>query len=141
MTKPDGRGDCFIVAATLVTGRRPSGHEFIDNCGPEWTLVHAVVLGSDGTAIAGLYHWHAWAEVTVQLPFVVPDTDQVQTRPFTWAVDKSNGQDVVLPAAYYRQRGEPIHLFEYSRNEAASLLDATGNFGPWVDDYGSMCDV
>lgn len=134
-------GDCFLVAGNLVTGVRPTGYEVIDQFDFELLLIHAIVLGSGG-AVTDRYYWHAWVEAEVQMPFPhANDPSMIRYHPVRWAIDRSHGGNILTAADYYRQRGRPRQLFEYTTDEARQLMLKTGNYGPWERDYDRYCDV
>jgi hypothetical protein len=98
-------GDCFIVAAKLVTLGRP-----------RLTLCHGKALGRGGDA-KGLRYWHAWAE------------DE------THAIDKSNGLDVRMVTSFYYALGSvsPKKIRRYTRTEAMAMLEHYEHYGPWPE--------
>lgn len=137
----DHVGDCFIVAAGIVTSAGPVGDPAIDRFEHRLRLVHGAILGAGGV-VEGRYYWHAWVEADVQMPFPHPELPgRVRYHGVAWAIDRSNGQNMVTSADYYRQRAAPRMLVEYGPDEARDQLLRTGNYGPWIPDYDAYVDV
>lgn len=111
-------GDCFTVAAHLMC--------FWDAPLPDGTLCHAVIVGSG--PLEGMLHWHAWVEVRRR---VVANGFRV-TR--TFAIDLSNGKQVVVDAGVYRRAAQAQGVMEYTREEAREWMRTTEHYGPWEDD-------
>jgi hypothetical protein len=47
------------------------------------------------------------------------------------AVERSNGHDAELPAAFYRNVGKAHDVREYTPEQARMLAHEAGHFGPW----------
>lgn len=118
-------GDCFEVAGRLV----------IEN--PHWTLCHGIAIG-DGTANFGRRHWHAWCEYdeVIALPPVDERPEELRDLAdptLIYVVDRSNGKDILIPAAIYYNVGRIDEVWYYSRKDAAVHMLAEGHWGPWVE--------
>lgn len=109
-------GDCFVVAFRLV----------VDS--DEYRLCHGTVLRQED----GLRHWHAWVEQEMEATFLLPDGGTIEA-PLHVAIDKANGNDVMLPVAVYYKFGRVDDLTTYSRVEAMRLAVSHGHYGPWQD--------
>jgi hypothetical protein len=106
----EATGDCFVVAFGLCQEHG-------------WTLCHGLVVRpSDGVA-----HPHAWAERTEHTARSLVDGET------SWrlAVERSNGHDAELPAAFYRNVGKAHDVREYTPEQARMLAHEAGHFGPW----------
>lgn len=103
-------GDCFVVALGLVREN------------PTWRLCHGTVVRD----IDGLAHAHAWCEYdeVIEFPNFGPATTTI-------AVDRSNGNDVAFPAAFYRKVGRAHDVVEYESTEACRLAVRHRHYGPW----------
>jgi hypothetical protein len=114
-------GDCFEVAAKMV----------VDDHTGRLTLVHGLVMGqAGGTATAGKRHWHSW----VERPDVLEFGDR--QHEMTMVIDKSNGNNVELPAALYYHAGQirQDDVRRYSRAEAIANMLEYEHYGPWDED-------
>lgn len=91
----------------------------------KWTLVHAEVVGSRGSAIAGKHFGHAWLETRKSFG----------EHSVTFVSDQSNGRNIELPQDFYYDMGgvidEPGKLFRYTIDEARRWALQTGHFGSW----------
>jgi hypothetical protein len=85
------------------------------------TLVHGQPTGTGGEA-AGLVYWHAWCELDGMV------------------IDRSNGNDVTLPAVLYYAVGniDPDACRYYSAYEALAEMHDYGHYGPWDDEHPPM---
>lgn len=104
-----GTGDCYPVATRLVQDH------------PDWRVVHATVMGQG--PIAGLWHGHAWCECDVEV--------EMLGLSITYAVDRSNGKDLMLPASLYRSIGKARDVFVYTHDEVLALMLMHEHHGPW----------
>lgn len=109
-----GEGNCYEIAAKLVTGEEGRQLEMVELC-------HATVTGQG--PIDGCKFGHAWLEHTVRIP-----NSDAQIR---MVLDKSNGRDVSLPADFYYRLGNISEVQRYSISETRAKLVLTGNYGPW----------
>lgn len=121
-------GDCFKVAFSLV----------VEN--PTWRLCHGVVTRD----YDGRRHVHAWVErpVVAMVPMwdgpyygnevTPPDMPASMVRVETWeAVDRANGNDLVMPREAYRNAGKAEHVVVYTAEVALRAAVSRGHWGPW----------
>lgn len=94
-------------------------------------LVHGEVLGTEGgTATPGQYHWHAWCERSQQISNPIhPEF----TYDLVTCIDRSNGNDVELPAQLFYKAGKVRNTKSYTPERAMVLMVRTGHWGPWND--------
>ncbi len=105
-------GDCYEVAGRLIIAEADDRLE----------LVHATVVGP-GTP----RHGHAGVE----------GTTDIGGFPLRLCIDKSNGNDVALPADGYYRLGQVEDVRRYTREEALVLMLRTRHFGPWEEEPGA----
>lgn len=107
--EPQGIGDCFMVAARYVIDRYVIDHGTAILC-------HGKPLGQ-GPLNLGERYWHAW----------------VETADGQLVIEKSNGNDMTLPAFLYYAIGkiDTADVKRYTAVEAATLMLREGHFGPW----------
>ena len=106
-------GNCYPTAARIILA-----YAYSEDA-QEIRLVHGTVTGQSGTALAGVRFGHAWVEELV---------DGVW-----WAIDKSNGNDVRIPAGLYYAIGQirPNEVVRYEPDEAIEMLATHKHYGPW----------
>lgn len=63
--------------------------------------------------------------------FAVGDAIRISREEYTEAVDESNGKDILMNAAVFRNIGRATDVQEYTREEAMRLAVETGHYGPW----------
>lgn len=114
--RPSGDGDCFPAAY----------HSAMDEGG---VVVHGVVRGQG--EVAGMYFDHAWAEVEGDLIPGVP----AEARVHVTVIDRSNGNDVSMPAvAYYALGGiTEDRVRRYELKKYHELILEAGHYGPFED--------
>jgi hypothetical protein len=98
-------GDCYVAAYEAILALRPE---------TGWVLCHGTATGVGGD-VTGRDFSHAWIE-----------NDE-------WAIDASNGRDVILPKDDYYRIGSVRDVTRYTRVEAATEALRTGTYGPWED--------
>lgn len=103
-----GSGNCYRVAAETVC-----------QVAPTLLVCHGEPVGT-GPANFGRRFGHAW----------------IETVDGSWAIDLSNGSEVVAPRAdYYRiGRIDPTQVRRYTYDETLAALTEHGHWGPWEDD-------
>ena len=101
-------GDCFLVSGNLILENK-FRKEFESPL-----LVHGFVTGQV-EPVKGVRYLHAWVEV-----------DDI-------VIDRSNGNDIMMPIALYYAIGEirPDELKVYTEVEACKKMLETGCFGDW----------
>lgn len=122
--RPKATGDCFQVAGRLATEHR------------DWLLCHGVVQGQG--PLEGRRLWHAWCEYdeVIKLPPVEerpPGFEHLRDTTLTYVVDRSNGNDVTAPAAFYYQvaRIHPDKVQRYTWDQARVEMLRHLHWGPW----------
>lgn len=116
-----GAGNCFEVAARLITG------EFRDH--PNAWLVHGLPRATGGAA-EGMRIWHAWVE------YDLPVESSMEGRPMFHVpvvVDRSNGNDETIPMQLYYRLGGIERTWRYSREAAMVEMLTHEHYGPWVE--------
>lgn len=116
--REEARGDCFVVAYQLAT----------ESTDREYRLIHATVLRQED----GLRHPHAWVEFTEVYEVPLPDGEGTAPVSLDSAVDRANGNDLLLPAQVYRKFGRVKDAVEYTADEAMRLALRHGHYGPWA---------
>lgn len=108
-------GDCFVVAATLVT------HD------ADLELCHGSVWHPE-TGV----HAHAWVEQTLTMKFPTAPDEFVDVQTIV-CIDKSNGNDITMPRAVYYKFGriEETAVKRYSTAEAIWHMCNSEHYGPW----------
>lgn len=141
-------GDCFLVAAHIGTRYWPD--EVVDDTfRSDVRIVHGLPVGQ-GPLNQGKRFWHAWVEVTHRT--TIPSEVVTANPAFAHfggeivtelVIDRSNGQDLVLPKAVYYNVGDldEDHVWRYDMDEAIERMVATENYGPWVDGWEEMEEV
>lgn len=114
-----GTGDCYPTAYRLATER------------PGYRLCHGDVVGQGG--IDGVVHGHAWVEMTETRAVPLHDWSGTVDVSVTVAIDRSNGNDITMPAEMYRKLGRAANVVEYDADEAMVMALRTGHYGPWHD--------
>lgn len=102
-------GNCFPAAWETLNGIAPAMLKAMGEVKPQ--IAHGLVLHPD----LNKYHAHAWVEVGALV------------------FDQSNGNDVVLPAAWYYEAGQinPEKVARYTREEARANMLKHEHYGPW----------
>lgn len=115
---PDGEGDCFETAYRTAETLEREGKQ-------DAVLAHGVPEGQGD--IAGIRFPHGWAEYTQP----VPGAPEGGIR---MVVDKSNGNDIEVPAALYYRIGNinPDDVQRYTTFQARVEMVKTGHWGPWA---------
>jgi hypothetical protein len=127
-----GEGDCYPTANRLVMDKIGAPDE--DN----WRAVHGVVSGQG--ELEGVRFGHAWVEETQRFP--LPENTPPEIREqfgdvtFTVVHDKSNGNDVTMPAEMYYGLGQidEATVRRYTPTETARNMARSMHHGPWEDD-------
>lgn len=126
---PEGLGDCFEVSLNYITNQAIQTGGKTGNL----RLIHATVTGQG--PIAGVPHSHAWVEELVppDLPpgTVLPpwiDPDEYGTW---WAIDRSSGRDVRVPAVLYHLAGHARNVKRYTYDQARREVSKHKHYGPW----------
>jgi hypothetical protein len=127
-----GQGDCYEVALDFTVFGVPAEERH------RYRVAHGTPLGEG--PIEGIRYGHAWIEHTAPIPERpdnVPFTDEEWedlTR-FTavTVIDKSNGNDVVMPRSLYYALGciDFESVRRYTFDEAGRHAVTTGVYGPW----------
>lgn len=116
-----GKGDCYQSAWQRLMNMHPEEAK-------KWTLVHAEVVGSRGSAVEGKHFGHAWLETT-QYFGKDNDIEHIIVN------DYSSGREIELPQDYYYRLGEiidaPGKLIRYTVDEAKIWAVKTGHYGSW----------
>lgn len=99
---PPENGDCYVVAARLVTG---------DGAPEDALLCHGTCTGHG--PIKGITFGHAWVEW------------------YGMVVEQSNGHDAVLPRDVYYEAGRCREVVRYTPDEARRMMQKHGHYGPW----------
>jgi len=123
---PSGNGDCFIVAADMMTFGHMLGDHYYMGDYPldkrsNFHMVHAIVTGQG--EIQGLDYEHA---------FIV-DTKGSNDVNDHIVIDFSKGNEVVLPKVFYYALGNVREVGVYSSEETRGNLLKFKHFGPWYD--------
>lgn len=143
-------GDCFIVAANLVTSGvhdklQLGGHD-------EARVVHGLPVGR-GHQNEGRRYWHAWVEVTRRIH--VPDEvraahpellrlfDEAGELETVTVIDRANGLDLALPRELYYAMGalSEERVWRFTVLTARRELRDRGHYSPWVDDWERLEEV
>ena len=131
-----GEGDCYPTANLLVWDKVSTPEA--DN----WRAVHGVVTGQG--ELEGVRFGHAWAEETQRFP--VPESVMQSGSPeqiaawenmtFTIVHDKSNGNDISMPAEMYYKIGDIDQrtVQRYTPAEVGRKMVESGHHGPWEDE-------
>jgi len=123
-------GDCYEAA--LDTAR----DLLTDNAADTVFICHGRPTGQG--PIEGVVHGHAWVEVEqrVEIPDDAPDEFKTLAgHVVVWVHDRSNGKDLVYPAALYYNVGriDPDQVRRYTAAEAFKLMLRHEHWGPWHD--------
>lgn len=124
---PYGDGDCFQTAIQVAIELISEGCENVRVC-------HGSPLGTGGEAL-GVRFPHAWVEVTEKGHDIlnykgegVPELIDI-----AWAIDRSNGGDIKIPAFVYRAMGrvDDDVVMVYTHMECVEMLLRHQHYGPW----------
>ena len=112
----DGDGDCFSTANRLAMQLGRDEEKY-----PNLKVAHGVPMGAEGTPIDGVRFHHGWVE------YDDPDTG------LPMVIDKSNGNDVEMPAFQYYMLGEieEWNVNTYTPLEVTKHQIRTRHHGPW----------
>ena len=127
-----GEGDCYPTANKMVMDKIGAADE--DN----WRAVHGVVSGQG--ELEGVRFGHAWVEETQRFPVPegIPDEQRAawERMSVTIVHDKSNGNDVSMPAEMYYNIGQidKSTLQRYTPTETARNMARSMHHGPWEDE-------
>jgi hypothetical protein len=118
MKKITGDGDCYVVALEFTMD--------LPEDDTAYRVCHGHPLGQG--KIEGVRYGHAWIEYTEVMEF-----PNYPPTVVTWVIDRSNGNDVRLPAAYYYRLGniDPAEVTRYTVAEAHRLAVIHEHYGPW----------
>lgn len=110
----DELGDCYEAAAKFIV------YDVDVDEVDKYFVCHGIVVGTGGKVL-GLRYGHAWVEMQPESGFG------------TLVIDKSNGNDVVVPKEMYYRVGQidPQNVIRYTVREARRLLVSSGHYGPW----------
>lgn len=92
----------------------------------QYTLVHGVVVGQEGTEVENMEFGHCWIEKG--------DT----------VFDHSNGRDISLPKVFYYAFGQIFDMekkykfYKYKIDEIVRFLYKTKNWGPWEGHFPNV---
>ena len=111
-------GDCFDKHGRLFLFQNP---------GPNWQIVHGVVINSADEKPMN----HCWLEKTEEVEF--PGGNK---WPMTNCIDKSNGNDAEMPQAIYYFAGRIQETKKYDLEEYREKVNDSGTWGPWEIDCG-----
>jgi predicted transcriptional regulator len=128
---PEGFGDCYSAALNYMLSQAMTGSD-----AKNLRLVHATVTGQ--APIEGLEYGHAWVE-ELEAPQIPPGAKLppgIDPMEFgtVWAIDKSNGQDIRVPAALYRMAGQARDAKVYTYEQARRMVTKHKHYGPWPED-------
>lgn len=139
-------GNCFPMAmaqARRIAAEKPNA---------EVRIVHGLPIGR-GADNDGLRFWHAWVEVTVSMPIPdeMPPEVQAQFRTayptgirIETVIDRSNGLEIEgMPRGVFYNTGnlDEDHVWRFTLDEAAEMIESTTHYGPWVDHWKEMEEV
>jgi hypothetical protein len=127
---PEELGDCYQAALDYMTDRAIQ-----EGDASNLRLIHATVMGQG--PIAGQPHGHAWVEELVppDLPpgaTLPPYIDPMEYGTW-WAVDRSGGRGVRVPAAFYRFAGQAHGVRGYTYDQARREVSKHKHYGPWPE--------
>jgi len=123
------KGDCYDAAVTTaedLIGENDADTVFV---------CHGRPTGQG--PIEGVIHGHAWVEVEqrVEIPDDAPEDLKraFAGHSIVWVHDRSNGKDLVYPAALYYNAGriDPDEVARYSLDDAYLNMEEFGHYGPW----------
>lgn len=123
-SRPEGQrsgGDCFQSAFNCL----------LEEDRPGMQMVHGECILSGGPK-EGQPYSHAWCEYEVTLPL----SPQFESKGFVppvlpMVLDKSNGNNIDIPAVLYYNAGQVGETFRYTKEEACILTIRSMHFGPW----------
>jgi hypothetical protein len=127
----EAKGDCYEVALHLVLEDK------------DLVLVHGWPVGQPGgTAIPGERYGHAWVERTTSVTFPANDDHPEMHAEFVDFIDKSNGNDRMMPAAMAYNIGhlDEEHIARYSHDEALAKMVEYKHYGPWDEAHPPLPD-
>jgi hypothetical protein len=112
----DGDGDCYPTANSLAMQLGRDEEKY-----PNLKVAHGVPMGPEGSPIEGIRFGHGWVE------YDDPDTG------LTMVIDRSNGNDVEMPAFQYYYLGsiEEWNVNTYTPQEVIKHQIRTRHHGPW----------
>jgi transcriptional regulator with XRE-family HTH domain len=125
---PEELGDCYEAALNYMMDEAISG-----GGAENLRLIHATVTGQG--PIAGVPHGHAWVEefYIPELPpgARIPPSMSPEDFGAWFAIDRSSGRDVKIPAALYRFMGQARDIRSYTYPEVRRLASRFKHYGPW----------